>query len=138
MKMIKTGLAVILYCALFFMTVIAGAEKMIEHRTGGTIQIDAVYIDDDKAELIPGSGTEVRRARFFLSGQHDKTWAYKLRETIIRSGVEISSVLQSISVQTEVILIDLNKNDTSNDLKFSGSYYLYKLVSHWRTKTLQA
>ena len=40
--------------------------------------MDAVYINDDKAELVPGSGTEVRRARLFAIGQYE-TWQYKLR-----------------------------------------------------------
>jgi len=46
---------------------------------GGTIQIDSVFINDDKTELIPGNGTELRRARLFISGHHNPNWDYKLR-----------------------------------------------------------
>ena len=69
----------IIFITLYFNCVIAGASEENQPRIGGTIQVDAVYINDDKTEIIPGSGTEVRRARFFITGQHDDVWQYKLR-----------------------------------------------------------
>jgi len=54
------------------------AKPVKQPSVGGTIQLDAVFINDDKAELVPGSGMEVRRARIFVKGQYE-TWQYKLR-----------------------------------------------------------
>jgi phosphate-selective porin OprO/OprP len=46
---------------------------------GGTIQVDAAYIKDDKSDLIPGSGTEIRRTRLYVRGDVYTNWGYKLR-----------------------------------------------------------
>jgi len=44
---------------------------------GGRIQLDAALYDEDVTEL--GSGTEFRRARFFVNGDIDDNWDYKLQ-----------------------------------------------------------
>jgi len=42
---------------------------------GGRIQADYVYYDEDNIDM--GSGTEIRRARLFASGNIDDDWKYK-------------------------------------------------------------
>ena len=79
MQMIKCYAMVLLLCSFTLIPHIAAAGDLKQFKLGGTIQVDAVYVDDDKSELIPGSGTEIRRARFYIAGQHEKTWQYKLR-----------------------------------------------------------
>jgi phosphate-selective porin OprO/OprP len=44
---------------------------------GGRIQVDAAIYDDDETDL--GDGTEFRRARFFMDGNIDDSWKYKLQ-----------------------------------------------------------
>jgi len=79
MYRIKTKFIIILFIFGCLNNSFALAKESKKLHVGGTIQLDAVLINDDKAELIPGSGTEVRRARIFITGEHDKTWEYKLR-----------------------------------------------------------
>jgi len=67
-----------IFCLSFTCATIYASESNTL-QVGGTIQVDATYINDDTAELIPGSGTEVRRARLYIEGQHDENWKYKLR-----------------------------------------------------------
>ena len=79
MTSIKTSFISIVFLIASCNFSLAEAEDSNQPGVGGTIQLDATFINDDKSELVPGSGTEVRRARFFISGQHDKNWKYKLR-----------------------------------------------------------
>jgi len=81
MIILKSSLIPIMLLSLYFMRspIAASEPNQNQSRVGGTIQLDAAFISDDGAELLPGSGTEVRRARFFVSGQHNQVWDYKLR-----------------------------------------------------------
>lgn len=67
--------------ALFFLTSAEqlNASELAQPHIGGSIQLDASFVQDDKAELVPGSGTQVRRARLSVAGVHDEVWKYKLR-----------------------------------------------------------
>ncbi len=79
MYIIKISFLLIHLPLIYYGISIASSADLNQPNIGGTIQLDATFINDDQTELTPGSGTEVRRARFFISGQHNKNWDYKLR-----------------------------------------------------------
>jgi phosphate-selective porin OprO/OprP len=53
------------------------AQADMTVNVGGRIQVDAAVYDDDDTDL--GDGTEFRRARFFVDGNIDDSWKYKLQ-----------------------------------------------------------
>lgn len=65
---------------------ITSADGDFSARVGGRIQADAAAYDDDQADL--GSGTEIRRARLFMSGVLWRDWAYKLQYDFTDSGAD--------------------------------------------------
>lgn len=79
MDAIKTSVLLIHLLPVYCGISIASSTNSNQPHIGGTIQLDATFINDDQTELTPGSGTEVRRGRLFISGRHNKTWDYKLR-----------------------------------------------------------
>jgi phosphate-selective porin OprO/OprP len=61
--------------AAILVAVAAPAQAEMTVSVGGRIQTDYVYYDEDNIDM--GSGTEVRRARLFASGNVADDWKYK-------------------------------------------------------------
>ncbi len=63
--------------AVMAMVAAPGAQAEMTANIGGRLQVDMAQYNSDVTEL--GSGTEMRRARFFVDGQLDEGWDYKLQ-----------------------------------------------------------
>lgn len=53
------------------------AQAEMTANLGGRLQLDTAFYSSDVTEL--GNGSEMRRARFFVDGQIDEGWDYKLQ-----------------------------------------------------------
>jgi len=65
-----------LLAALFSLVLVANAQAEMTLNAGGRLQVDLAEYDEDGQAL--GSGSEVRRARFFMEGNLDEQWQYKM------------------------------------------------------------
>ncbi|MEO5813202.1 MAG: porin [Rhodanobacter sp.] len=61
-----------------------------QFQVGGRIQVDGAIYDEDKREL--GSGTQLRRARLFMSGKINDIWGFKSEFDFASGGVSVQDV----------------------------------------------
>lgn len=66
-----------LVLGLFASLLLATAQAEMTANVGGRLQVDLAEYNEDGQVL--GSGTEVRRARFFVEGNLDENWQYKVQ-----------------------------------------------------------
>ncbi len=55
-------------------------------KIGGRVMVDAAFFDSDDADF--NNGTEIRRARIFVSGEIAQDWFYKVQYDFVYSGRE--------------------------------------------------
>lgn len=72
---------------------VESADGNFEGQVGGRIMLDYAYYDDDKRKL--GSGSEIRRARLFVSGKMWKLWKFKFQTDFAGNEVDIKDAYLS-------------------------------------------